>query len=61
MIDHLNRQKYTCETMEDSYILTLDKDETNRIILNQGQEQKAFEDRMTFLRDLNLFNVNTSF
>ncbi|CDW85001.1 camp-dependent protein kinase regulatory subunit [Stylonychia lemnae] len=53
MVVQLNKQKYTCEAMEDSYVICLEKDKTNKII-NQNL-QANFEKRIDFLKQIEIF------
>ena len=45
MVDDLNRQKYTCEAMEPTYVLLLDKPKTMKIV-STGKLQDVFEKRI---------------
>lgn len=54
MVKELNQQKYTCEAMEPTYILALDKQDTMRRV-NQGLHDE-FEHRITFLSQISLFH-----
>jgi CRP-like cAMP-binding protein len=56
MVRQLNRQKYTCQTMEESFIIALDKERTNKII-NQNL-QANFEKRIDFLKQIDIFKVS---
>eukprot|EP00347_Sterkiella_histriomuscorum_P024525 403330805 len=53
MVKQLNKQKYTCETMEDSYIISLEKEKTNKII--NANLQANFEKRIEFLKQIDIF------
>ena len=44
MVDELNRQKYTCEAMEPTYVLKLNKLQTMRVVSNGLQD--VFEKRI---------------
>lgn len=53
MVSELNKQKYTCEAMELTYVLCLDKIITTHII-NEGL-QATFEERISFLSQIDIF------
>ena len=53
MVNELNKEKYTCEAMELTYVLALDKIHTTSI-LNDGLQAK-FEERIKFLSQIDIF------
>mmetsp|Transcript_6616 Transcript_6616/g.5919 ORF Transcript_6616/g.5919 Transcript_6616/m.5919 type:complete len:135 (-) Transcript_6616:726-1130(-) len=53
MVSELNKQKYTCQAVEKSQILILNKKKTNEI-LNEGL-QSEFEKRIKFLQTVEIF------
>lgn len=54
-VQELNRQKYTCEAMERTFVLALDKEHTVEL-MNRGLRSSAlFEDRISFLSKIDLF------
>jgi len=53
MVAELNKQKYTCEAMEETYVLMIDKQQTLRVI-NKGLED-TFTQRISFLSQIDLF------
>jgi phosphopentomutase len=54
MVDDLNRQKYTCEAMEPTCVLLLDKLKTMQVV-STGKLQDVFEKRIQFLMQIDLF------
>lgn len=54
-VQDLNRQKYTCEAMEKTYVLTLDKEKTTALMSQGMQTRSIFEDRISFLSKIDLF------
>ena len=53
MVTELNKQKFTCEAMELTFVLALDKEQTTKII-NEGL-QDTFEKRLAFLSQIEIF------
>lgn len=49
----MNKQKYTCEAMEDTYVLTIDKHQVLSVV-NKGL-QDTFTQRISFLSQIEIF------